>query len=111
MDIRQQRAEAGVLPSLARGQGDSPGGPSVEGSPKRNNRGTSSGIAGELDGAFDSFGAGVGEKDALLRWARRQQGETFEELRHPLVVEVRSADVKKAIGRVLYRGDNLGMTV
>ena len=109
--VRQQRAEAGVLPGLAAGEAHGSRGAAVKRAAKGDDRGPPRSVAGELDGTLDGLGAGVGEEHALLARARRDARQPLAQLHHALVVEIRAADVKEAVGRVLDRGDDLGMPV
>ena len=78
---------------------------------KRDHRGAPGRVARQLDGRLDGLGAGVGQEDALLGLARGEPAQPFAERGHALEIEVRAADVEEAIGRVLHRGDDLGMPV
>ena len=68
--VREQGAEAGVLPRLARGEGHRARGPAVERPAEGDDRGAPGGVAGQLDRPLGRLGAGVGEEHSLARRAR-----------------------------------------
>src|SRR5579872_6716917 len=68
-------------------------------------------MAREFDRAFDGFGAGVGEEDALSAWAWGDCGQALADSGHAFIVEIAAADVEEFFGGGFDRRDDFGVTI
>src|SRR5260370_40937206 len=69
------------------------------------------GVSRQLDGAFDRLGPRIGEEDLLAFRARHGLGQAFRELRHALVIKIRTGHVNQLGGLLLNGGGNFWMAV
>ena len=96
-----QRAESGALHGLARGERERAHGASVEAAEEGDDLVAAGGVAGQLDGAFHGFGAGVAEGDAPRDVAGRDFVQLFGQGDQFLVVEIGARHVDQAGGLLL----------
>jgi hypothetical protein len=68
-------------------------------------------IAGELDGRFNRFRAGIAVIHALLVFAGRDLDELFGELNHIRIIEIGARHMDQLGGLLLDRGDHVGMAM
>ena len=111
IDAGEQRAESFALRGLRGGQRKSAHGAAVEAPVEGDELVALGGVARQLDGAFDGFGAGIAEVNFLGFGAGRDGGQFFREARHVLVIEIRAGHVDQFGGLLLNRGDNFGMAM
>ena len=101
MDHRQQRAESRTLLDLGVRQGQRAHGAAVEAALEGDDPGPMGVVPGQLDGALDGLGAGVGEEDPRLLLERCDRGQALHELQVARLVEVGGGNVDQAIRLVL----------
>ncbi len=68
-------------------------------------------IAGEFQGAFDGFGAGVAVVEAVRSGHGSDGGEPVGQGGHGFVVKIGAGDVYQLGGLLLDGGDDFGMAV
>ena len=111
VDAGQQRAEAGVVLGLRRGQRYRPVRPAVERAEEGDDVRPLRGVPGQLDRRLDDLGAGVAQVGPDASLDRGDPAELAADLRVDRQVEVRRGEVDQLRGLLLDRRHDLRVGV